>query len=252
MGWKATNPVGAVVTAFDVIEALKANDGGTVTEVAETLELPASTVHNHLSTLRERGYVVADGGTYQLAARFAHLGDYVKQRHAVYRVGLPAIAYLAETTGEIVNLLVEENGRGIYLASKEGTRGLHNFASVRERDYLHSTASGKAILANLPPAREKEILEEWGQPRRTAATITDRDELLAQLEEIREQGYALNDKENTEGLRAVGAPVQLPDGSYAAISVAGPATRIRGEEFRETLPERVMETARVIEADLVG
>lgn len=251
MGWKAKNRIEAVVTAVGILEALKASDGATVTGLAETLELPASTVHNHLSTLRELGYVVRTDQRYELAVRFAHVGDYVKQRQDVYRVGLSAIAHLAETTGEIVNLVVEENGRGIYLASQEGQRGLHNFASVRERDYLHSTASGKALLAHLPEARVAEILDDWGLPAQTDATVTDRAALLDQLETVRERGYALNDQENTEGVRAVGAPVKRADGSYASISVAGPATRIRDDLFREGLPERVMETARVIEADLV-
>jgi DNA-binding IclR family transcriptional regulator len=247
---QAANPVEAVRRTFRIIEELKRRNGATVTNVAAGVDLPTSTVHNHLSTLRELDYVVRAGDEYELSPRFVHVGDQIKQQREIYRVGRSTIDYLAESSGEVANLMVELNGRGIYLATAWGEQGMRNFASVRERDYLHSTASGKAILASLPAARVDAVLEEWGLPAVTENTITGREELEAELAEAEDRGYALNDRENTPGVRAVAAPVDRGDGSYAAVSVSGPATRLDDDRFRSELPGLVRDAAKAIEADL--
>lgn len=251
MGEQAKNSVQAVIRTFAIVEAIKRRGEATVTELADDLDLPASTVHNHIRTLCQIDYVVEADKRYRLAARFAHVGDHVKWQRPVFEVSQSALEHLADTTGEIANLLVEENGRGIYLGTEYGQHGLRNFANVRRRDHLHSTASGKAILAHLPESRVDAVVDEWGLPAKTENTITDREELFDDLATVRERGFALNDMENTDGLRAVGAPIELPDGSYAALSVSGPVTRVRDDRFREALPERVVEATKAVEADIV-
>jgi DNA-binding IclR family transcriptional regulator len=99
--------------------------------------------------------------------------------------------------------------------------------TVGEYYYMHSSATGKAILATYSEEKVNEVIDEWGLPAQTKNTITDRDELFTELEEIRSRGYAINDQEITEGLYSVGAVVREPDGSIlGGISVGGPAYRL--------------------------
>lgn len=244
--------VKSVHRAFDVIDGLRELDGAGVTELADHVDLPASTVHNYLSTLRERRYVVRDGDDYRLASRLVHLGDYARGRHELFRVGKRNVRRLAEETGETANLMVEEYGRGIYLMSEVGTEGLRNYAHVRRREYLHSTAAGKAILMELDADRRETVLDEHGLPAVTPATVTDRERLREELAAARDRGYAYNDEENTDGIRAVGAPVELGDGGYGAVSLSGPVNHLPDERFREELPRLVHDTARSIEIELVN
>ena len=245
------NEVRSVKRAFEVIEALKSLGGATVTELAEELDVAPSTVHNHLATLESVGYVVERDHTYELANRFVHLGDHIRLQQELYRVAESSIDRLAERSGDMVNLVVEEHGRAIYLATATGEHAPRNFRFVREWDYLHSTAAGKAILSRLPEARVDEILDERGLPAVTGRTVTDREALFEELREARERGYALNDQENTDGVRAVAAPVGTGKGTYSAVSVSGLTTRIHGERFTEELPEAVRDAAKAIEIDLV-
>lgn len=246
------NHVKSVTRALDIVEALKDLNGGGVSEVADRVEIPPSTVHNYLATLQAREYVVTKGSEYHLADRFIHIGDFAKNRHDLVNVGEWEIEPLVEETDETVNLVVEEYGMGIYVHSRTGAGGLRNFAHIREREYLHSTSAGKALLANLPEERVEAILANRGLPRQTSSTITDRSELLAQLSTIRERGYSLNDEENTPGVRAVGAPIEMETGDFAAVSVAGPINRFTDEMFYDELPDMVRRTAKSIEVDLVA
>lgn len=246
------NHVKSVARALDIVEAMKELDGAGVSEIADQTDIPPSTVFNYLATLREQEYAVKDGDEYALADRFIHLGDYAKNRHELVAVARREITPLVEEVGETVNVMVEEYGLGIYAHSRTAATGLTNFAHTRKREHLHSTAAGKAILANLPPERIDEILESRGVPRQTATTITDETTLREQLESIRETGISFNDEENTPGIRAVGAPLRIGPDEVAAVSVAGPINRFHDELFRETLPELVANTAKSIEADLVN
>jgi len=94
--------------------------------------------------------------------------------------------------------------------------------------YLHTSAAGKAILAELPEEKVHRIIDEHGMPARTEHTITDRDELLTNLEKVRNRGYSLNKEENTPGLHAIGIPVKGPRrGIVGALSISGPSHRLK-------------------------
>jgi len=239
----------SVERAFDLIEALRVHDDTGVTELAETTDLPLSTVHNHLQTLVDQGYVVRNERRYRLADRFVNLGTFVKHRHELVRVGEDSVEWLAERTGETANLAVEEQGRAITLVSERGEGGMKNFSHLRNREYLHSTAAGKAILTELPELRVEHVLEEHGLPAMTPNTIVDERELEAELATVQDRGYAINDRENTEGIRAVAVSIKRPDDTYAALSVSGAVNRLTDRRIKEELPEVVRRTAKSIEID---
>lgn len=244
--------VKSVHRAFDVIEGLKSLNEAGVTELAAEINLPASTVHNYLTTLRERQYVVKQGDDYRLATRFVHLGDFTKQDHELFRVGRQNVRRLADETGDTVNLVIEEYGRGIYLMCEVGDEGLSNYSYVRRREYLHSTAAGKAILMELGDDRFDSVIDEHGLPALTPATITDREVLEEELERSYSRGYTINDQENTDGIRAIGASVERRDGTYGAVSLSGPVNHMPDDRFQNELPGLVHDTARSIEIELTN
>lgn len=250
MGSEGENTVTSVERALDIVEHLKTLEKAGVTELAESVEMPESTVYNYLRTLEKREYIKKDGDQYELANRFVHFGDFARVRLPLYRTGKPNIVWLAEETGKTVNLIVEEYGRGIYLATANRERRLQNFAHVRRREYLHTTAAGKAILLSMTDAERDEIIDRHGLPARTQNSITESDELFDAIDRADDRGYTFNDEENTNGIRAVGAPIKNPDGPYAAVSVSALASRCSIDELREDLGSQVRDTAEAISLEL--
>lgn len=251
MGSEAANPVRSVETAFEVLETLRRLDGAGVTAVAEELDVPKSSAYNHLETLEQEEYVVKRGSEYYVGLRFLDLGRYARQRNDLYETARPELEALADETDELVNLLVEEHGQGVYLCRVRGDRAVNVAASTGNRVYLHSTALGKAILAHTAESRVDEILSAHGMPSVTDRTTTDPAELKAQLAEIRDRGVAFDREERIDGLCCVAVPIlDNDDRPIAAISVSGPKSRMKGERLESEIPELLESAANVVELNL--
>ncbi len=247
----ARNPVMAVETTATILKKVVELNGAGVTELSNHLDVTKGTVHNHLTTLEENKLVVRDGDEFRLGLRFFEYGEHVKNQHKIYDVGVSEVDKLAEETGELGNILVEEHGLGTYLYRAEGENALSLDTDIGSRVYLHQTGLGKAILAHLPRERVEEIIEEHGLEPSTEQTITTREGLFEELSDIRDRGYAIDMEERAEGIRCVAAPVITNDGVVrGAISVAGPASRIRGEYLETTVSDLVERAANVISINL--
>lgn len=246
------NTITATRTSLRIVEALERLDGAGVTAVANDLGIAKSTVHNHLRTLEDEGYVTNEDSTYRVGLRFLELGEYQRNRMDIYEKAQPEVTALAEKTGETANVAVEEHGEGVYITRAKGTKAVTDDTYAGKRVKLHCTALGKTILAELPEERVDEIVDTHGLPARTENTITDRAELKSELAEIRERGYAYDREERLSGLRCVAAPVVSEDGDLvAALSVAGPTTRIEGDRFHEEIPKLLRSAVNVIEINLM-
>lgn len=239
--------IGATETSFSIIERLADERGTGVTALAETLDISKSTVHNHLQTLLDLGYVVKDGDEYRPGLRFLGLGDQARQRHDLYYVAKPETDSLVEAVGERAQVMVEENGAGIYIYHSLADQAVRTDSHIGTVVNLHATAIGKAYLAHLPDDDLEDLLEQMELREQTPNTHTDREALRSELQEITDRGYAFNNEERTVGMRAVGAPI-LSDNErlLGGISVSGPTTRMNGTWFREEVPEMVTQSARVI------
>lgn len=248
---EAKNPVKSVETVLRIVDRLMAVDGAELSELTDSLDISKSTIHNYLSTLEQEEYVVKEGTEYNVGIRFLELGAYARARQKIYDIAKPEVAKLAEETGELANLLIEEHGRGSYLVREFGEDAVQVEAHVGTRTYLHSTALGKAILAHLPDERVDEIIDTHGLPEVTEQTVTEREALFDRLEQVRERGFALDDEERLPGLRCVAVPVLSNTGRVlGAVSVSGPTTRMTEERFREEVPRKVLETVNVIELNV--
>ncbi|WP_255171724.1 IclR family transcriptional regulator [Natrononativus amylolyticus] len=251
MATPQTAPLRTTENTIRVIDALRELKGAGVTTLADELGMSKSTVHDHLSTLRAHDYVVKNGDTYDLGLGFFEVGEYARKRRKIYEIARPEVTNLADQTGEVANLMVEEHGRGVYLFRAHGDNAVTLDTHTGKRRYLHNTALGKAILANFPEQRVHEVLDTHGLPKETQYTITDRETLFDSLEEIRERGVAYCGQERVEGLQCVAAPIlSTDDRVLGAISVAGPTTRIKGERFKKEIPELVSQAANVIEINV--
>lgn len=226
----STDRLRTTETSLAVVDAVCELRGGTLSEISNHLGLATSTVHTHLQTLNENEYVVRDGDRYLLGLKLFHLGERARHRDERYALAKRRALELANDTNEEVNFSVEEHGRSIVLFDETSNASVEGY-QVGRYFYMHNSASGKAMLAALPDERVDHILDRWGTPRETENTVTDRESLFAELERIRERGFAVNDQEALDGLRAVGVVVRDPDGGVlGALDISGPPYRLPDDE----------------------
>lgn len=251
---EATNPIKSVETAFEVFDAVhwlnvEHEERPTLRDVADWVDLPMSTAHKHLSTLESVGLVLKEDGHYRIGLIALDFGGYERSQQRLFKHGMGEVNNLAEQTGELANIMVEEYGHGVLIYLAPGSDAVLFQKHIGKRSDLHSTALGKAILAHLPDERVEAIMDQYGLGEFTENTLTQPDELWEELERIRERGYALDDQEQLHGLRCVAAPIVVEDELLGSIGVSGPISRVKGDVFREELPELVTESATLIEIE---
>jgi len=240
--------ISATRTSLSIVELLHERGSAGVSELAEALDRPKSTVHDHLASLHELEYVVKIDGEYRISTKFLELGEYERQRMSIYRIAKPEIDRLADRTGDHANLMIEEHGKGVYIYKSKGDDAARLDTYPGFRIPLHTTALGKAILSEMSDERINHIIDEVGVPAITPQTITDRTKLLDQMERIRDRGFAIDRQERAEGIQCVGAPVNAgSSGRLAAVSVSGLASKMRGGRLTEEIAELVVHTANKIE-----
>jgi len=243
--------VKTTTTSFKIIEALHELGGAGVTKIADRLGISKSSVYKHLKTLEEERYVIkGDDDTYYTGLRLLSLGVGARRRRKIYETAKSEIQRLAEESGEMANLLVEEQGRGIFLYRADSSRAVNLDTHAGREVYLHTTAMGKAILACLPEQRVTEIIERHGLPQMTEYTIDNEADLFEELDAIAEQGWAYDREERLKGLCCVAAPITNPEGTpLGAISVSGPRSRLKRDNLGE-LPQLILDVQNVIELNV--
>lgn len=240
--------------SVDLLEAM-ANAGGPVgvTELSRAIGSTKSATFRILATLEARGYVrrVPENGKYQLGLNLVRLGQSALGRIDLRSIARPVLDELHRRFNETVNLGVLSGGRIVYVDMVESDHGLRMAAQVGAHDYAHSTAIGKAILANLPE-QQQEMLMEGPLPARTDKTLTTREALLNDIERIRVSGVSRDRGENEHGAYCFGAPIFDAQGHVAAaISISGPETRLN-EEITEDVAVAVRTAAQEISDRLSG
>lgn len=241
----------SIRTAFELIEGLEQLDGARASTLADHVDKPVSTVHDYLQTLEQIRYVTKQDNVYRPGTRFLEIGEAERMKRPLYNVAEPEIESLAEETGELATLMVEEHGKGVLIDIEEGEDAIQLYTYPGVRMPLHTSALGKAIMAHLPEERVDEIIDEHGLTAMTKNTITDREELEAQFETAREQGYVIDRGERIDGVLCLAAPILgRQDMVMGSICVCSPASRIDNDEDLERIKDAVMRTANMIQVNL--
>ncbi len=228
--------------AFALLELLALHPRGmALTELAETTGLHKSTVHRLLGSLFSLGYVVKDSGSghYRLTYKLLTLSNGILDGIDVLSAAKPHLDRLSEETGEIVHLMVPEGSDGVYIYKSEPPLIQGQMRSrVGLRAPLACTAAGKAILATLP---QEEVGRLWAlapPTPLTRSTLTQQGSLLAQLREIQDKGWAVDDEENEVGVKCVGASIPDYQGrALAAISISANAARMTSLLLETLIPK---------------
>ena len=241
-----SNPDGAGVQSVDraltILERLARSGEAGVTEIASELGVHKSTAFRLVATLEAHRLVeqTEDRGKYRLGVGLLRLAGATTARLDLVQEARPVCRQLASETGETVNIAVLSESSALYLDQVAGSSALQPHNWVGQHIPLHATSNGKVLLSGLNRQQCDAMLSKLSAY--TPTTITTKSKLRSELDQVREQGYALAVDELEVGLTAVAAPIRNVHGDVvASMSVSGPTFRIS--------PDRVDEIiAKVVEA----
>jgi DNA-binding IclR family transcriptional regulator len=249
----AKYPVQATRHSVAVLQTLDEMDGATLVELEDRLELAKSVIHNHLQTLEEAGLVTKSEYTYRPSLQLFELGAAARRRREGFETAREKVDDLSATTGEQVNLVYEDRGRGTIVYQQTGDQSVNSDLTVGSRVDLHCTAAGKAILAVSSPDLLETVVEDRGLTEHTNETVTDETALREELETIVEDvpWIAEDRSERVLGIRCLATPlIDQRETCYGAISVTLPNHRFRDEDYRAELTDHLEEIRSEISAEI--
>jgi len=243
------SPAIAVERALNILEAAaQRRDGLTNAEISRKLGIPKSSASYILRTLEKRSYLrrEAETGRYRLGLKILSLGGDAQANLDIADVALPFMRLLGEKIRMTVHLAVLDQGEAVYIEKVEAPGFFKVNTWVGRRMFLHSTSVGKCLLAWLPKHDIENIVKQQGLKKRTPKTITSITRLIAELEHVKQSGYAVDDEENSLGARCLGAPIFDTIGNVtAALGASGTLTQT-DEDSMPRIIEALKETARRI------
>jgi IclR family acetate operon transcriptional repressor len=220
----------SVVTALRVLEVVAERQPIGVSDVARELGIPKTSAQRALHALNTAGWIRP--ASEQAPTRWATttralvIGSQTGSDVDLTTVARPVMEELREQTGETINLMVPDGGGVVLIERLDSPQLVRSSYPLGMRSPMNACSNGKAVLSAMSAEQVDAVLAQE-LPGRTAATITDANRLRAELERSRERGYATNDRELSDDIRAVAAPiVDTHARPVAAVSVSVPAQRM--------------------------
>lgn len=235
-----------IETTFEILEYLSVAQSATPSEISDELGVPLSTVHSYLSTLEDLEYLVNDDGIYSISAAMLGIGERMRKKMDLYVAGKSVVEDLASKVEEQATLTTIENDQPVvvYNVNKNENMTLKMHPGMVLPH--HATVSGKLALAFSDVSIDDiETLEEY-----TEQTITDRDELKKQVEDVRSEGVAFAYEEFKPKLLAIAVPVFDADELSGTVSVVGPLKQMTQSSVQESVIKKLQTASNTIEVNL--
>ena len=217
-----------------------------VIDFAKQLNLTQSNVSRLLTTMVSLGYVEKDefSGFYRLGHQIITLGGIALNNSEIRKQALSELHDLERRLGLGANLAILQSQQMFYLAHVDSHKSPRMYTLLGRSNPLYNTGIGKVLLAHVAPEDASQLLNRIELASYTDKTITNRDVLLAELEKIRNRGYATEIEELALGRACIAAPIRGRGGKViAGISLSGPLSDIRIHEREQELSSILIEVA---------
>ena len=256
-GSKPKNLVQTIERAAFIFDILSQSPNGlSLGDLAHKANLPKGTAHRLLSSMAYFDLIRQEPTTknYHLGFKLVDLGNLLLMQIDLRSQARSFLINLSETVKETVHLVVLDKDKALYVDKvnlHQKASGLQMVSRLGSRIALHCSSVGKVLLAYMEKSDAENLISDIELAKRTQNTISDPKELMQHLSFVRENGYAIDDEENEEGIRCVAAPIRNGSGRVeAAVSISGPTTRITMERIETELKKLICETANGISAQL--
>lgn len=219
-----------------------------VTELAKELGVDKSTAFRMLDTMMRHNLIQQDENTakYKLGIGILRLSQQLLNNLNIINISRPFMRALVDFTNESAHLCSLSNDKAYVVDQVISNSIIKVSATIGLEEPIYCSSVGKCILAFMTEEKREKILEKIDLKPYTSKTITSKEMLIAHLEQIRLNGYALDDEELNVGVRCIAAPIFNHMGKVKnSIGISGPATRMDTENI-SIYSEKVKETARLI------
>ena len=235
------NLVGGFMKGLRIIEAFDTDHPRlTIADVARATDMDRATCRRLLLTLISLGYAELEGAHFRLSPRILRLGHAYLHSASLPNVAQPLLDQLSRDTGESCSVSVLDGPSIVYVARASRQRVMSVNLNVGSRLPAYCSSMGRVLLAFLPPAEARLLLEASDLRPLTSKTIVSLDQLMEELASVRIQKFAIVDEELELGLRSIAVPIWNSKGKVvAALNIGAQAARVSVEEMRETLLPRL-------------
>ena len=247
-----SNPDGTVGKALDVLDMV-AGAGRPVrfTELLANSAFPKATLYRFLQTLTNQGMLMLDPdrGTYTLGVRLVRLAHAAWAQSSLAPVARPYLDVLSEETGATIHLAQMDQGQVLYVDKRNAARPVEMFAQAGKVGPAYCTGVGKAMLAYLSEDELQAAIDRQSFHRFTPNTYDTPTKLRAELQLIRDRGYAFDREEHEPGIICIAVPILTRAGRViGALSVTSTTQRTNLTAL-ELYAVRVKDTAAQIAAE---
>jgi DNA-binding IclR family transcriptional regulator len=215
-------------------------------EISRALKIPKSSASYILRALEKSGYLRREESKYRLGLKLLSLRHNALDGLNVRELAMPHMRALSERLKQTSHLAILDGAEAVYVEKVDAPSFIKLDTWIGRRTDVHSTSVGKAIAAYLPEAELKAIVERHPLRRHTEFTIITQTGFFAELEKVRRNGFALDDEENTLGLRCVAAPIFGADGRIqASVGVSGIVAQVATNDVPRISGEVVQAAHRI-------
>ena len=225
--------MGGLAKGLAIVEAFSAHPVMSVADAARAAGATRASARRCLITLTELGYVEHSGREFRPLTRLRRLGGVASRRDRLAQLAQPLLSRARDELAESVSLAVLDDDGALFIARAEAEHIVSTGVRVGARLPVYCSAAGRVLLSQFP---DQEILGRIGRKplaRRTSHTLTKPSEVLAEVQSVREKGYAVSDEELELGLRALAVPVTGANHEIiGAVSVSAASARVRSADLR--------------------
>lgn len=235
-----------VERTLSILETVSHSDNGlSNSEISRRLKIPKSSASYILRILEARGYLLRENssGKYRLGLKLMSLTREMLSHIDVREIAKPLMEQFVKRTNLSAHLAVLDNGRAVYVEKVEAMGFVKMDIWVGHRLPVHSTAIGKILVSEMLDEEIAEILGMRGMDKCTPKTIMKQDKYLKEIEKVRMFGFAIDNEENSEGVRCVAAPVYDAQGKIAAALGTSGTTNQVNEENLPKIVKLIQESA---------
>jgi DNA-binding IclR family transcriptional regulator len=247
------NPIQVAGRLFNALEYLADHGQTGLTELAENIHLNKSTAHRVVASLEYMGYVRQnpENSKYEPTFKLADLANRIIGRVDIIQTIRPHLQKLMEMCGETVHLVKREGAEVVYIDKVESyENNVRMVSHVGKRMPFYRSAVGKALAANMSADEVHRLWAQSAIERTTPYTITNYEDFLDALEDVRRKGYALDNEENEQGVRCIAAALDISgDNRTYAFSISVPVSRMDNDRIRK-FSEYLNEIRQEINAEL--
>lgn len=245
---KERDIMGGLAKGLKVIEAFSAAQPRlSIAEAAEITGLDRATTRRCLLTLSELGYAAYDGKFFTVTPRVLRLGTGCLATMPLPRIVQPTLDRLSQDIGQSTSVSILDEGEIVYVARAAQSRVMSIALMPGSRLPAYCTSMGRVLLAALASEEARRILEATPLVARTERTVTETDALMAELEAVRLNGYAVIDQEVEIGLRSIAVPLTTIRGKTVAALNVGLAAN---PEPLDTLISRYLPALKAVQGEL--